>query len=76
GGIGPCGRELCCATFLTELEPVAARLAKDQGLPTNPLRISGACGKLMCCLKYEHPLYEEFARTTPAVGEKVLVDGE
>jgi cell fate regulator YaaT (PSP1 superfamily) len=71
GGIGPCGRELCCATFLRDFEPVTVRMAKDQDLTVNPLRISGACGRLMCCLKYEHPLYTEFARTAPAVGEDV-----
>ena len=60
GGIGSCGRDLCCATFLTDFEPVTIRMAKDQDLPLNPLRISGACGRLMCCLKYEHPLYQEF----------------
>src|SRR6185503_4029615 len=58
GGIGSCGRDLCCATFLTDFEPVTIRMAKDQELPLNPLRISGACGRLMCCLKYEHPLYQ------------------
>jgi cell fate regulator YaaT (PSP1 superfamily) len=71
GGIGPCGRELCCATFLTDFEPVSARLAKDQDLPLNPLKIAGACGKLMCCLAYEHPLYTEFKRSAPPVGETV-----
>jgi cell fate regulator YaaT (PSP1 superfamily) len=71
GGIGSCGRELCCATFLVDFEPVSVRMAKDQDLPLNPLRIAGACGKLMCCLKYEHPLYEEFAAAAPAVGSEV-----
>jgi cell fate regulator YaaT (PSP1 superfamily) len=71
GGVGSCGRELCCATFLVDFEPVSVRMAKDQDLPPNPLRISGACGRLMCCLKYEHPLYEEAARTYPAEGELV-----
>lgn len=71
GGIGPCGRELCCATFLTDFEPVSARLAKDQDLPLNPLKIAGACGKLMCCLAYEHPLYTEFRRSAPRLGEQV-----
>ena len=61
GGIGSCGRELCCSTFLVDFEPVSVRMAKDQDLPLNPLRISGACGRLMCCLKYEHPLYQDFA---------------
>lgn len=71
GGIGPCGRDLCCATFLTDFEPVSARLAKDQDLPLNPLKIAGACGKLMCCLAYEHPLYTDFKRTAPRLGETV-----
>ncbi len=65
GGIGSCGRDLCCATFLTDFEPVTIRMAKDQDLPLNPLRISGACGRLMCCLKYEHPLYAGAAETYP-----------
>ena len=71
GGIGSCGRDLCCATFLTDFEPVTIRMAKDQDLPLNPLRISGACGRLMCCLKYEHPLYQQFQATAPAVGARV-----
>ncbi len=71
GGIGSCGRELCCATFLVDFEPVSLRMAKDQDLPLNPMRISGACGRLMCCLKYEHPLYQDFAEQAPSVGETV-----
>jgi cell fate regulator YaaT (PSP1 superfamily) len=71
GGIGSCGRDLCCATFLTDFEPVTIRMAKEQDLPLNPMRISGACGRLMCCLKYEHPLYQQFQATAPAVGERV-----
>jgi cell fate regulator YaaT (PSP1 superfamily) len=71
GGIGSCGRDLCCATFLNDFEPVTIRMAKDQDLPLNPLRISGACGRLMCCLKYEHPLYQQFQATAPAVGAQV-----
>jgi cell fate regulator YaaT (PSP1 superfamily) len=71
GGIGSCGRDLCCATFLTDFEPVTIRMAKDQDLPLNPLRISGACGRLMCCLKYEHPLYQKFQASAPAVGSRV-----
>jgi cell fate regulator YaaT (PSP1 superfamily) len=71
GGIGPCGRDLCCATFLADFEPVSARLAKDQDLSLNPLKIAGACGKLMCCLAYEHPLYTEFKRSAPRLGETV-----
>jgi cell fate regulator YaaT (PSP1 superfamily) len=71
GGIGSCGRELCCATFLVDFEPVSVRMAKDQDLPMNPLRISGACGRLMCCLKYEHPLYQDFADKAPKIGSCV-----
>jgi cell fate regulator YaaT (PSP1 superfamily) len=71
GGIGPCGRDLCCATFLKDFEPVSVRMAKDQDLPVNPLRIAGACGRLMCCLKYEHPLYQDFHANAPKLGEQV-----
>jgi cell fate regulator YaaT (PSP1 superfamily) len=71
GGIGSCGRDLCCATFLTDFEPVTIRMAKDQDLPLNPMRISGACGRLMCCLKYEHPLYQKFQASAPAIGARV-----
>ncbi|HEU4910687.1 MAG TPA: regulatory iron-sulfur-containing complex subunit RicT [Actinomycetes bacterium] len=71
GGIGPCGRDLCCATFLKDFEAVSVRMVRDQDLPLNPLKISGACGRLMCCLKYEHPLYQEFKADAPAVGETV-----
>ena len=77
GGIGPCGRDLCCATFLKDFEPVSVRMAKDQDLPVNPLKISGACGRLLCCLKYEHPLYQEFKASAPKVGSTVdSPDGE
>ncbi|MBO0824896.1 MAG: hypothetical protein J2P27_13725 [Actinobacteria bacterium] len=71
GGIGPCGRDLCCATFLKDFEPVSVRMAKDQDLPVNPMRIAGACGRLMCCLKYEHPLYQDFHASAPQHGDSV-----
>src|SRR5512146_1808618 len=71
GGIGPCGRDLCCATFLKDFEPVSVRMAKDQDLPVNPMRIAGACGRLMCCLKYEHPLYQDFRKDAPPTGAHV-----
>jgi cell fate regulator YaaT (PSP1 superfamily) len=74
GGIGSCGRELCCSTFLVDFEPVSVRMAKDQDLPANPMRISGACGRLMCCLKYEHPMYQDFAERAPEVGAQVETD--
>ena len=57
GGIGGCGRPLCCATFLGDFEPVSIRMAKDQNLSLNPAKISGVCGRLMCCLKYENDVY-------------------
>jgi cell fate regulator YaaT (PSP1 superfamily) len=57
GGLGPCGRPLCCATFLGDFEPVSIRMAKDQNLSLNPTKISGICGRLMCCLKYESQSY-------------------
>jgi cell fate regulator YaaT (PSP1 superfamily) len=71
GDLGSCGRDLCCSTFLKSFEPVSLRMAKLQDLPANPLRISGACGRLMCCLKYEHPLYADFAQSAPAIGSQV-----
>ncbi|MBN9610876.1 MAG: hypothetical protein BGO26_01000 [Actinobacteria bacterium 69-20] len=71
GAIGSCGRETCCSTFLKDYEPVTLTMAKDQDLPANPMRISGVCGRLMCCLKYEHPLYQEFRASAPAIGETV-----
>ncbi len=71
GGIGPCGRDLCCSTFLKDFEPVSIRMAKDQDVPLNPLKISGACGRLLCCLKYEHPLYQNFKADAPALGSDV-----
>ncbi len=74
GGLGSCGRDLCCATFLKDFEPVSLRMAKVQDLAPNPLKISGACGRLMCCLKYEHPLYVEFAQNAPAVGAAVTTE--
>nr|WP_207781884.1 regulatory iron-sulfur-containing complex subunit RicT [Phytoactinopolyspora limicola] len=74
GGVGPCGRETCCSTFLKDFEPVSIRMAKDQDLPLNPLKISGACGRLMCCLKYEHPLYQDFKVSAPALGCGVETD--
>ena len=74
GGLGNCGRDLCCATFLKDFEPVSLRMAKLQDLPPSPLKISGACGRLLCCIKYEHPLYADFARQVPAVGQRVTTD--
>ncbi|MGJ3508871.1 PSP1 domain-containing protein [Enemella sp. A6] len=71
GGISHCGREYCCSSFLTDFDGISMRLARAQDLPPNPLRISGACGRLMCCLKFEHPLYVDFLREAPPVGSQV-----
>lgn len=68
GSIGVCGRNLCCSEFLGEFVPVSIKMAKEQGLSLNPTKISGACGRLMCCLKYEQDTYEELNRITPSVG--------
>jgi len=69
GGIGPCGRMLCCSTFLGDFAPVSIKMAKDQNLSLNPTKISGLCGRLMCCLKYENDDYEHIKERTPDVGE-------
>lgn len=68
GGFGPCGRSLCCATFAGDQQPVSIRMAKDQGLPLNPTKISGCCGRLLCCLKYEHGVYVSFRQHAPRRG--------
>ncbi|MGH7369984.1 MAG: PSP1 domain-containing protein [Candidatus Methylomirabilaceae bacterium] len=68
GSVGPCGRQLCCKTFLKEYEPISVRMAKDQNLSLNPSRLAGMCGRLKCCLRYEHSMYEELKRTLPKVG--------
>ncbi len=68
GGIGICGRGLCCASFLDGFHSVSIKMAKEQGLSLNPSKISGVCGRLMCCLKYEQNCYEEFSKIMPSVG--------
>lgn len=68
GGCGQCGRPLCCATFLTDFAPVAMKMAKEQGLPLNPMKISGVCGRLMCCLGYENEQYRAMKTTLPKNG--------
>jgi cell fate regulator YaaT (PSP1 superfamily) len=75
GGFGPCGRSLCCATFAGDQEPVSIRMAKDQNLPLNPTKISGCCGRLMCCLKYEHPVYLSFRKRAPKRGSVIRTPG-
>lgn len=75
GGMGFCGRELCCSSYLGEFEPVSIKMAKEQGLSINPAKISGTCGRLMCCLKYEHEVYEEKLKRVPKVGAIVSTPG-
>ncbi len=77
GGNGVCGRELCCCTFLSDFETVSIKMAKEQNISLNPSKISGNCGRLMCCLKYENEMYEEKLEKLPKVGAIVLTeDGE
>ncbi|MBR7137681.1 MAG: stage 0 sporulation family protein [Clostridia bacterium] len=71
GGIGICGRPFCCSSFLNEFQPVSIKMAKEQSLSLNPMKISGACGRLMCCLKYEQAAYEDLAKRVPPVGSLV-----
>ncbi len=72
GGLGICGRPFCCSTFLGDFQPVSIKMAKEQNLSLNPTKISGTCGRLMCCLKYEQAAYEDLIRTTPKVGAAVV----
>ena len=74
GGLGPCGRKLCCSTWLGDFQPVSIKMAKDQSLSLNPTKISGICGRLFCCLKYEHDVYAEAIDAMPVVGALVKVD--
>ncbi len=68
GGLGICGREFCCSSFLGEFQPVSIKMAKEQSLSLNPTKISGTCGRLMCCLKYEQDCYEDLLKITPKIG--------
>ena len=74
GGIGICGRRLCCHTHLSEFVPVSIKMAKEQNLSLNPIKISGVCGRLMCCLKHEEETYEDFNRRLPNIGDYVTTD--
>lgn len=74
GGLGPCGRKLCCSTWLGDFQPVSIKMAKEQSLSLNPTKISGICGRLFCCLKYEHDVYAEAIDAMPVVGALVKVD--
>ena len=74
GGLGPCGRALCCATYLKDFEPVTIKMAKEQNLPLNPTKISGLCGRLMCCLGYEYKTYKELMKGLPHEGETLKTE--
>jgi len=71
GGVGPCGRELCCSSWLREFSSVSVRMAKEQGLSLKPSKLAGMCGRLKCCLRYEYDTYRELGRALPGVGKKV-----
>ncbi|MFH1837645.1 MAG: regulatory iron-sulfur-containing complex subunit RicT, partial [Candidatus Omnitrophota bacterium] len=71
GGHGPCGRRLCCMSFLKDFNPVTIKMAKTQNLPLNPSKISGLCGRLMCCLGYEYEHYKECSKNMPRIGREV-----
>ncbi|MPM52456.1 hypothetical protein SDC9_99215 [bioreactor metagenome] len=75
GGLGPCGRPMCCSSFLGEFYPVSIKMAKEQKLSLNPSKISGICSRLMCCLNYEHQVYEENIKLLPDVGDRVSIAG-
>ncbi|MCI8394467.1 MAG: stage 0 sporulation protein [Bacilli bacterium] len=72
GGIGPCGRELCCSSFLTHLESVSMNMAKNQNIALNPSKINGSCGRLLCCFTYEDAEYSRCQKGMPSIGEKVM----
>lgn len=76
GGIGPCGRSLCCTTFLSELKSISLRMARDQKLYVSPSKISGICGRLLCCLNYEEDFYSQFVHNEPASDLKASDDDE
>ncbi len=76
GGIGPCGRSLCCSTFLTSFDSVSINMAKNQFLSLNPTKINGVCGRLLCCLKYENDMYSDLKKEMPVVGSELKVFNE
>ena len=73
GGIGKCGRELCCSSFMHTFDPVSIKMAKEQGLSLNPTKISGVCGRLMCCLTFENETYKSLKKDMPKLGKKVML---
>ncbi len=75
GGLGRCGRELCCATWLTEFQPISMKMAKEQDLPLSPPGLAGVCGRLRCCLRYEYEMYRELKKGLPRIGARVTTPG-
>jgi len=73
GGYGVCGRELCCSSYMKDFHPLSIKMAKDQGLPLNPQKISGVCGRVKCCMAYEYQVYREYSKTLPKMGAKVTM---
>jgi len=71
GGYGVCGRELCCSSYMKNFHPLSIKMAKEQGLPLNPSRISGVCGRIKCCMAYEFVVYKEFSKSLPRMGERI-----
>jgi len=76
GGLGPCGRSLCCSDFLVNFDSVSINMAKNQNLSLNPTKINGSCGRLLCCLTYENDIYEENRKKLPNIGEKINYKGK
>ena len=76
GGIGCCGRELCCSSFIQNFESVSIKMAKEQNLPLNPAKISGACNRLLCCLNYEYKTYKSTRKGMPKIGKKIIFDDQ
>jgi len=76
GGLGCCGRDLCCSAYITNFAPVSIKMAKEQDLPLNPAKISGICNRLLCCLTYEYPLYKEMKKHMPRPGRSITLDGK
>ena len=76
GGLGCCGRDLCCSAYIRDFAPVSIKMAKEQDLPLNPAKISGICNRLLCCLTYEYPLYKEMKKGMPRPGRSITLDGK
>ncbi|MFT5697200.1 MAG: cell fate regulator YaaT (PSP1 superfamily) [Desulforhopalus sp.] len=76
GGVGTCGRELCCSSFIKKFDSVSIKMAKEQDLPLNPTKISGVCNRLLCCLTYEYDTYKKQRKSMPKLGKRINIDGE